>query len=280
VLRDGLRKLGYVEDKNLAIEYRWADPDPAGFPSMAAELVAARVDVIVALANPAIIAAKNATTTIPIVGMIVLEPVETGLVKSLARPGGNVTGVTWEEGTQQVGKKLGLFKLLVPKATRMAAVWNPTVPGLGRYWAPFEAAAKTFDMAVYSVEYSQDAELDRALATISKGRPNAVVFWGDHVSFARRQELCEFAIKNRLPALSPMRSFTEAGCLISYVPNEWEQFRRTAVHMDKILRGGKPADLLMERPTEFELLINGKTAKTLGLTIPASLLARGAQTLE
>jgi putative ABC transport system substrate-binding protein len=280
VLRDGLRKLGYVEDKNLAIEYRWADPDPAGFPSMAAELVAARVDVIVALANPAIIAAKNATTTIPIVGMIVLEPVETGLVKSLARPGGNVTGVTWEEGTQQVGKKLGLFKLLVPKATRMAAVWNPTVPGLGRYWAPFEAAAKTFGMAVYSVEYSQDAELDRALATISKGRPNAVVFWGDHVSFARRQELCEFAIKNRLPALSPMRSFTEAGCLISYVPNEWEQFRRTAVHMDKILRGGKPADLLMERPTEFELLINGKTAKTLGLTIPASLLARGAQTLE
>jgi putative ABC transport system substrate-binding protein len=280
VFRDSLNKIGYVERQNLVIEHRWAHPDPGRLPAMAAELVAANVDVIVAVSNPAIIAAKRATTTIPIVGLIVLEPVETGIVKSLARPGGNVTGVTWEEGTDQVAKKLELFKQLVPRATRMAAIWNPTVPGLGRYWAPFQAAATTLGMAVYSVEYSQDAELDRALDTILKDRPNAIFFWGDSVSHVRRQELCEFARQNRLPALSPARLFTEAGCLISYVPNDLEHFRRAAVYVDKILRGAKPADLPMERPTEFELLINGKTAKALGLTIPTSLLARGAQIIE
>jgi putative tryptophan/tyrosine transport system substrate-binding protein len=161
--RTSLRELGYVEGKNLVIEYRWAQPDPARFPALAADLVAAGVDVIVTPFMAAIVAAKKATTTIPIVGLIVLEPVETGIVKSLARPGGNVTGLTWEVGTDQVGKKLEIFKQLVPTASRMAAIWNPTLPGLARYWTPFETTATSLSMAVSSVEYSSVQDLDRAL---------------------------------------------------------------------------------------------------------------------
>jgi len=203
--RDGLRELGYVEGKNLVVEYRWAQPDPVRFSTLAAELVAAGVDVIVATFNPAIIAAKSATTTIPIVGLIVLQPVETGIVKSLARPGGNVTGLSWEEGTDQAAKKLELFKQLVPTAARMAAVWNPTVPGLARYWTPFQNAATVLGVAVYSVEYS-------------RAEDSAIFFWGDPLARVRQQALCEFAVKNRLPALAPTRAYTEAGCLISYAP--------------------------------------------------------------
>jgi putative tryptophan/tyrosine transport system substrate-binding protein len=278
--RTSLRELGYVEGKNLVIEYRWAQPDPARFPALAADLVAAGVDVIVTPFMAAIVAAKKATTTIPIVGLIVLEPVETGIVKSLARPGGNVTGLTWEVGTDQVGKKLEIFKQLVPTASRMAAIWNPTLPGLARYWTPFETTATSLGMAVSSVEYSSVQDLDRALGTILKSRPNAIFFWGDPLAIARRQALCEFALENRLPTLGPGRYFTEAGCLISYAPSRLEQFRRAPLYVDKILRGARPADLPMEQPTKFELIINGRTAKTLGLTIPPSLLGRADQVIE
>jgi putative ABC transport system substrate-binding protein len=278
--RDGLRELGYVEGKNVVIEYRWAQPDPERFPILAAELVAAGVDVIVTPSSVAIIAAKKATTTIPIVGLIVLEPVEMGIVKSLARPGGNVTGLTWEVGTEQVGKKLAIFKQLVPTASRMAAIWNPTLPGLARYWTPFQAAATSLGIAVNSVEYSRAEDLDHALVTILKDRPDAIFFWGDPLAIPRRQTLCEFALKNRLPTLGPARYFTDAGCLISYAPSRLDQFRRAPLYVDKILKGAKPADLPMEQPTKFELIINGRTAKALGLTIPPSLLLMADQVLE
>jgi putative tryptophan/tyrosine transport system substrate-binding protein len=278
--RDGLSELGYVEGKNLAIEYRWAQPDPARFSTLAAELVAAGVDVIVATFNLAIIAAKAATTTIPIVGLVVLEPVETGIVKSLARPGGNVTGLSWEHGTDPGAKKLEVFKQLVPTASRMAVVWNPTVPGLARYWTPFQTAATALGMATYSVEYSRAEDLDRALASILRDRPSAIFFWGDPVAGVRRQALCEFALRNRLPTLGPGGRYTEAGCLISYAPSILDQFRRAPLYIDKIFKGAKPADLPMEQPTKYELIINAKTAKALGLTIPPSLLLGADQVIE
>jgi putative ABC transport system substrate-binding protein len=279
-LRDGLRELGYVEGKNLVIEYRRAQPDPARFSTLAEELVAAGVDVIVARFNPAVIAAKAATTTIPIVGLVVLEPVETGIVKSLARPGGNVTGLSWEHGTDPGAKKLEVFKQLVPTASRMAAVWNPTVPGLARYWTPFQTAATTLGMATYSVEYSRAEDLDRALASILRDRPSAIFFWGDPVAGGRRQALCEFALKNRLPTLGPSRLYTEAGCLVSYAPSILDQFRRAPLYIDKIFKGAKPADLPMEQPTKYELIINAKTAKTLNLPIPPALLLQADEVIQ
>jgi putative ABC transport system substrate-binding protein len=280
VVRDGLRELGYVEGKNLVIEYRGPQGDPNEFSAPATELVAAGVDVIVVQYNPAATAAKTATTTIPIIVFGVLGPVETGLVKSLARPGGNVTGLTWEVGTEQAAKKLELFKQLVPKVSRMAVIWNPTVPGLDSYWNPFQTAASSLGVTVYRVDYSQAAELDRALATVSKDRPHSIFFAGDHLSFPRRQALCEFALRNRLPTLGPQRQFTEAGCLISYSADALSLARRAAVYVDKILKGAKPADLPMEQPTKYELVVNAKTAKALRLVIPQSLLLRADQVIE
>jgi putative ABC transport system substrate-binding protein len=278
--REGLRELGYVEGKNLIIEYRWARPDPGRFSTLAAELVAVGVDIIVARLNQAIVSAAAATTTFPIVGFIMLEPVETGIVKSLARPGGNVTGLTWEEGTEQAAKKLELFKLLVPKASRMAAFWNPTVPGLRRYWEPLKTAGGALGIAVYSVEYSRTEALDREWDMILKDRPGAVFFWGDAFAGSRRGALCDSALKNRLPTMGPSREWAEAGCLISYSASARDQHHRAAAYVDKILKGAKPADLPIEQPTKFELVINLKTAKALGLTIPPSLLLRADQVIE
>src|SRR5215468_6098240 len=278
--REGLRERGYLEGKNFAIERRYASPDPGRFPALAAELVAAGVDVIVALAgNPSILAAKNATTTIPIVMPYSFEPVEMGIVASLARPGGNITGLAWEGSTDIVGKKLQLFKQLVPKASRMASVWNPHF-GLSRYWPPFRAAAIALGMEVYSVEFSSAEELDRALATVLKDRPSAVFFAGDLISYPRRQAICDFLLKNRFPTAVSDQIWTEAGCLISYGPDVMDMFRRTAIYVDKILKGAKPADLPIEQPTKYNLVINGKTAKALGLTIPPSLLQQAEKVIE
>jgi putative tryptophan/tyrosine transport system substrate-binding protein len=201
--RQGLRELGWIEGQNIVIEYRFADGTFARLPDLAGQFVAAGVDVIVATFNPAIIAAAKATTTTPIVALIVLQPVETGIVKSLARPGGNVTGLSWEDGTEQVTKKLEIFKEIAPTASSMAAVWNPTVPGLARYWEPFKTSATALGMAVSPVEYSDAPGLDRAMNTIQRARPSGVFFWGDPLASVRRQSLCEFALKNRLPTLGP-----------------------------------------------------------------------------
>jgi putative ABC transport system substrate-binding protein len=177
-------------------------------------------------------------------------------------------------------EKLEIFKQLVPTSSRMAAIWNPTLPGLAPYWTPFQTASTRLGMAVYSLEYSRDEELDRALAAVLKDRPDAIFFWGDPLAAARRQALCEFALQNRLPTLGPGRYFTEVGCLVSYAPSRLEQFRRAPLYVDKILKGARPADLPLEQPTKFELIINGKTAKALGLAIPPSLLLRADQVIE
>ncbi len=209
-----------------------------------------------------------------------LEPVETGIVTSLARPGGNVTGLTWEEGPDQAGKKLDLFKQLVPKASRMAVVWNPTVPGLARYEQPFRTAAKALGVEVSTVDYSRAEDLDRALATILKDRPSAIFFAGDPIAWPRRQAMCDFALQNRFPTIATDQSWTEAGCLISYTPDTVDRLRRTAFYVGRIFKGAKPADLPVEQPTKFNLVINGKTAKALGLTIPPSLLLRADEVIE
>jgi putative ABC transport system substrate-binding protein len=278
--RDGLREFGFVEGKNLVLEYRWANSDPNRFPTLAAELVTVGVDVILAAGNSAVLAAKTATITIPVVGLIMVEAVETGIIKSLARPGGNITGLTWEEGTDQATKRLELFKQLVPTISRMASVWNPTIPGYARYWPALRTAATNLGMAVYSVEYASAEDLDRALATILKDRPSAIFFWGSPVTGPRRQALCDFALKNRPPTLGGSGRWTEAGCLVSYSPSRPHQYRRAAFYVDKILKGVKPSDLPVEQPAKFELVINRKTAKALGLTIPPSLLLRADQVIE
>ena len=162
----------------------------------------------------------------------------------------------------------------------MALVWNPTWPGLTRYWPPIRAAAIALGMEVYTVDYSSDEELDRALATILKDRPSAIFFAGDLITNRRKQALCDFALKNRFPTLTSEQTWTEAGCLISYGPDILDSFRRTAIYVDKILKGAKPADLPIEQPTKYKLVINGKTAKALGLTIPQSLLQQADQVIE
>jgi putative ABC transport system substrate-binding protein len=278
-LREQLRALGYIEGKNVIFEYRVANSDPSRFPALAAELVAMRVDVIVA-GGEAVRAAKSATTMIPIVMPWVLEAVETGVVESLARPGGNVTGLTWEEGTDQAKKKLEIFKQASVSTSRLALLWDPSMPGLARYVPPLRTAATTLGMVLQSVEYSSAEEVDRALATVLRDRPSGVFFAGDALTTFRAGALCQWALENRLPTLASNRNWVEAGCLISYAVNPWDLYRRAAVYVDKILKGARPADLPVEQPTKYELVINLKTAKALGLTIPPSLLARADQVIE
>jgi putative ABC transport system substrate-binding protein len=276
---DGLLEPGYVEGKNVVFEFRYASPDLNRFPALAAELVAAGVDVIVATGNEAILAAKSVTTTIPIVMTGVFEPVEAGIATSLARPGGNVTGLTWEE-PGLLSKRLQLFKQLVPTVSRMAVVWAPDARRLARVLPPLRTAANTLRMEIYTVDYSSVEQLDRVFPQLLKDRPSAILFVADLMTYPQRQAICDFALKNRFPTVTPALSWTEAGCLISYSPDMTDRFRRVAMYVDKILKGAKPADLPIEQPTKYQLVINGKTAKALGLTIPQSLLLQADRVIQ
>jgi ABC-type uncharacterized transport system substrate-binding protein len=198
---DAFRELGYVEGKNLVFERRYASPDPGRYPALAAELVAAGVDVIVAVGNEAIVAAKSVATTIPIVMAGVFEPVEAGIVTSLARPGGNVTGLTWEE-PGLLSKRLQLFKELVPTVSRMAIVWAPDARRLARVLPPLRTAAHALRVEIYTVDYSSVEELDRVFPTILKDRPSAIVFVPDLMTTPRRRAMCDFALKNRFPTVT------------------------------------------------------------------------------
>ena len=277
--RQALHHLGYVEGQTVALESRYALGRGERFSELIAELLQLPVDILVVGSTRAAMAAKQATQTMPIVFVGAPDPVGSGLVASLARPGGNITGPAWEGSTDIVGKKLQLFKQLVPKASRMASVSNPNF-GLSQYWPPFRAAAIALGMEVYQVEFSSAEELDRALATVLKDRPSAVFFAGDTLSYPRRQAICDFFLKNRFPTAVSDQIWTEAGCLISYGPDVMDMFRRTAIYVDKILKGTKPADLPIEQPTKYNLVINGKTAKALGLTIPPSLLQQADKVID
>ena len=278
----GLRDLGYVEGRNVVIEYRDAEGKLERLPALAAELVALKVDVIVAAGPPAALAAKQATRTLPIVFASSGDPVTSGLVTSLARPGGNVTGLS-AVAPELVGKCLEQLKQAVPGVSRVAVLWQPG--GLGERTDKYilkeaEVAARALGVRLQFVEARGPADFDRAFSDMTRARAGALTVLSTPMFVSERRRLVDLAAKNRLPAVYPWREFVDAGGLMSYGPNLADMFRRAATYVDKILKGAKPADLPVEQPTKFELVINLKTAKALGLTIPASVLARADEVIQ
>ncbi len=278
----GLRDLGYVEGRNIVIEYRDAEGKPERLPALAAELVALKVDVIVAPNTVAALPAKQATRTIPIVFTVSVDPVSDQLVTSLARPGGNVTGLT-ALAPDLVGKRLELLKQVVPRVNRVAVLWQPGAFGehtekdmLNRA----EVAARALGVRLQFLEARGPAEFDRAFSEMAKARAGALTVGGTAMFIGERGRLVDLAAENRLPAVYPWKEFVDAGGLMSYGPSLADLYRRAANYVDKILKGAKPGDLPIEQPTKFELVINAKTAKTLGLTIPHSLLLRADEVIQ
>jgi putative ABC transport system substrate-binding protein len=272
--RTGLREHGYREGQNIAVEYRWAEGSVERMPGLAAELVRLKVDVIVTSGTPASLAVKRATTTIPIVVAAVGDAVGVGLVPSLARPGGNVTGVSTLYPDLE-GKRLQLLKEIVPGIKRAAVLMNPANPFTPLPWREARAAAGKLHIALQPAEVVAASDFERVFAMIAKGKPDALFVLADRpFLISHRAEIVRFAAERRLPAMYPFREFVEDGGLVVYSPDFVELFRRAASYVDKVLKGAKPADLPIEQPTKFELVINLKTAKALGLTIPPSLLGR------
>jgi ABC-type uncharacterized transport system substrate-binding protein len=278
--RQGLRNLNYVEGRNIVIEYLWAEGRNDLFPALVAEAVRLKADVILTSGTPATLAAKEGTRTIPIVIAAMGDPISAGVVPSLARPGGNITGLA--SMTPEIdGRRLELLKELVPGLSRIAVLWNPTNPNNAARVNHIQAAAKTLRLTLEPLVGAADSQdLDKSFATIAAARAEALVIESDRALLAHRAQIVDFATRRRLPALYPYREFVQAGGLVSYAPSYPAMFRRAATYMDKILKGAKPAELPVEQPTEFELVINMKTAKALGLTIPQSLLLRADQVIE
>ena len=278
--RQGLRELGWVEGQNIIIEYRWAEGRFDRLPGLAAELVRLKVDVLVAAPTPAALAAKNATGTIPIVGMSLTDPIGLGLVASLARPGGNVTGVSYSVGAEIFGKDLELLKEVVPRVRRVAVLSNPASPARPLTISNVKDAARSLGLQLQLLEARGPRDFDGAFAAMAKERVGALLVVTDPAFIPHRARLVDLAVKNRLPSIFTQREDAEAGGLMSYGPRLSDLHRRGATYVDKILKGAKPADLPVEEPTKFELVINLKTAKALGLTIPPSLLQRADQVIE
>ena len=276
----GLKDLGWVEGQNIVIEWRFAGGRAERLPDLAAELVRLRVDLIVVPSTPTALAAKNATKTIPIVTVSVGDPVGLGLVTNLARPGGNITGSTSTVGPEIAGKLLALLKETVPMVSRMAVLWNPTTPGNALALREAEIAARALGVELQPLEARSLNDFDSAFAAMTTKRAGALLVLGDVMLMTHRIRLTDLAAKSRLPGMYTTREYVEAGGLMSYGPTTRELFRRAATFVDKILKGAKPADLPVEQPTKFELVINLKTAKALGLTIPPSLLLQADQIVE
>jgi putative ABC transport system substrate-binding protein len=278
--RQGLRELGYVEGQNVTIEYRWADGRFEQFPDLAAELVGLKVDVIVTAVTQASIAAKKATGAIPIVMVAVSDPVGSGLVASLARPGANVTG-TSSMTAEVVGKQLELLKETLPKISRVAALWNPANPVFqALQLKETKVAARALGVQLQILEARGPDEIDRAFAAMARERTRALLVLGDPVFTSHRKRIADLAVKHRLPTVSGTREYVEAGGLMAYGPSFHDMYRRAAYYVDRILKGTKPADLPVERPTKFELVINLKTAKQIGLTVPPNMLARADKVIK
>ena len=276
---EALSELGYVEGKTVSIEYRSAGWNAELLPDLAEELVRLNVDAIVTGGGGATAeAARQATKTIPIVVAASADPVGLGLVASLARPGGNITGTSLM-APELGSKRLELLKETVPKISRVAVLWHPR--GAGRLeWQQTEAAARRLGVTLQSYEVRNADDVARALEAMTQKRPDAVIMFFDPLTSGYRVIISDFALKNRLPTIFGSREFAAAGGLMSYGPNIPELFRRAAVYVDKILKGAKPRDLPIEQPTKFELIVNLKTAKALGLTIPPSVLIRADQVVQ
>ena len=280
--RQGLRDLGYVEGRNIVIEYRDAGGKVERLPALAAELVALNVDIIVAPNTPAALAAKQATRTLPIVFAFTADPVTSGLVTSLARPGENVTGLSLF-GPELTGKCLELLKQAVPGANRVAFLWQPGAldERTEKHWfKEAESTAQALGVRLQFVAARGPSDFDRAFSDMARARADALSVLGGSMLFAERKRVVDLAAKKRLPAVYSWREFVDVGGLMAYGPNLPDLLRRAATYVDKILKGAKPADLPVEQPTKFELVINLKTAKALGLTIPQSLLVRADEIIQ
>jgi putative ABC transport system substrate-binding protein len=277
--RQGLRELGYVEGQNIAIEFRWAEEKYDRLPALAAELARLNLDVIVAMTVPAIKAAKEATRTIPIIMAAVVDPVATGLVANLARPGQNVTGLAMM-APELTGKQLEILKEIVPKLSRVALLWNPANPGNAPQLRAAREAARVLGVRFQFLEARSPSAIDAAFGVMTRERAEGVIVLVDSMLTSHGKHIADLAEKHHLPAVYGLPDLAKTGGLIAYGVDVPALFRRTARYVDKILKGAKPGDLPIEQPTTFELVINLKTAKALGLTIPPSLLLRADKVIE
>jgi putative ABC transport system substrate-binding protein len=275
-----LRELGWVEGQNIAIDYRFADGRFDRLPDLAIELVRLKVDIIVAQPTPAALAAKNATRSIPIVMINVGDPVGLGLVAGLARPAGNVTGTAFDVGLETFGKALELLKEAIPKARQVAVLSNPANPAQALAITNLKSTAQSVGLRLLFVEARGPDEFGRVFAEVAKERVDALLVVAESLFLLHRTTLADLALKYRLPTMYGLREAVAAGGLISYGPNLAHNSRRAATYVDKILKGAKPGDLPVEQPTKFELVINLKTAKALGLTIPQSVLGRADEVIQ
>ena len=278
--RQGLRELGWIEGQNIVIDYRFAEGRLDRLPDLAAELVRLKVDIIVSAGTQGVTAAKNATETIPIVMIGVRDPIGTGLIASLARPGGNVTGVSGSAGLEIVAKQLELLKETVPKIRRVGILSNPTNEYHQLAIREVNVAAQSLGVWLQLLEARDPNEFDGAFAAMAKERVEALLVLSDAIFNGHQTRLVELAERGRLPAAYGVRESVAAGGLMSYGPSFLDFYRRSATYVDKILKGDKPADLPVEQPTKFELVINLQTARTLGLTIPPTLLSRADEVIE
>jgi putative ABC transport system substrate-binding protein len=276
-----LRDLGWIEGRNLLVEWRWADGQVERLSGFAAELAKLNVDLIVAPQSDSALAAKRATRTIPIIHVVAGDPVADGLVTTLAQPGGNVTGLTITPSPEITGKRLELLKVATG-ASHVAVLWNPArqYPTIGLDLRELNAAARVLGVQLQVLEARNPDQFEPAFAAMVRGQANAMLELGDSMFWLHRRRLADLEAKYRLPTIHALREFVEAGSLMAYGPDLADLFRRAAVFVDKILKGAKPADLPVEQPTTFELVINMKTARALGLTIPPSLLLRADAVIQ
>jgi len=278
--RQGLRDLGYIDGDNIHIEPRWADGWSERFPGLISELISLKLDVILVSSAAGALAAKNAKTNIPVVFAAVTDPFEHGLIANLARPGGNITGTSLAVGEGFSGKWVELLKETVPNVTRFSVLWNPTHPVAGVFAREAEAAARGLGVSLDFFEARDPHQLDTALSRIEKERTGVLLVLPDPLFFSQRKRIADFATRRHLPSSFLFREFAEAGGLMAYGPNITDSYRRAASYVDKILKGAKPGDLPVEQPTKFELVINLKTAKEIGLTIPQSILFRADKVIK
>ena len=277
--REGLRELGYEEGRNIVIEYRWADGQYERFPALVAELIAAKVDVIVTAGTPAALAVKKTTTTVPLVMVAVGDPVGTGLVPSLARPDGNLTGLS-SVAPDLEGKRLELLREIVPSVSHIAVFLNSVNPFHVASMRQALAAGKTLGIKVQQYDIRKSEDLDGAFAALRKERPDALLILADRVFLHNRQRMMDFTQEQRLPNVNAYKELVEAGGLISYGPSYEDMHKRAAIYVNKILKGAKPGNLPIEQPTKFTLVVNLKAAKALGISMPPTVLSRADEVIE
>ncbi len=275
-----LRELGWVEGQNLVIEYRWAEGQIERLPELAAELVRLNVELIVAPSGSAVLAAKNATSSIPIVMIFPSDPVGSGLVASLSRPGGNVTGTSSTPGSEIAGKQLQILRETSPRSSRIAVLSNPAEPRMEGERRAVEVAARSLGIRLQQLEARGPEEFDSAFAAMARERAEALLVGRDSVFLVHRARIAELAVKARLPTMYSFRESVEAGGLMAYAVNMTDFIGRAAAYVDKILKGAKPADMPIEQPTMFELIVNLKTGKALEITVPQTVLLRADEVIR